>query len=377
MSVKDDILAEAHRLGFLLAGIAKPTTPAHYSSYLEWIAHGLHAEMAYLANDRNKMLRGRPNLILPEARSILCLAIPYPSGLNVSPPAKDEPRGKVAAYAWGKDYHLSLPHRLNTLVKNIQKQIGRTIIWKGYTDTGPILERDLAVQAGLGWIGRNTCLISPPIGSFTFLAEIFWDIELEAETTNSVDLCGRCRRCVDACPTGCILPNRTLDSQKCISYLTIENKSSIPLGIRQKMGNWIFGCDVCQQVCPWNRTFSASEGDPAFKPLHSNPSPILIEEISLTPQTFNTKYKDSPIRRARRSGYLRNVAVALGNIADPGTIPSLRSVLLLEAEPIIRAHAAWALGEFKSSPARSALDQALKSEPDPQVAAEIRLALAK
>ena len=233
---------------------------------------------------------------------------------------------------------------MKQLVAFIEAQVGAPIPNRWYTDTGPILERDLAQRAGLGWIGKNTCLINPRMGSTFFLSEILLDLELEPDPPFATDQCGTCTRCLDACPTQCILPDRTLEARRCISYLTIELKDEIPEDLRPLMGNWVFGCDVCQQVCPWNRF--AQEADPAFASQDMIPLPILTEELHLAPEAFNHKFKRSPVKRAKRRGYLRNVSVALGNAGDPSALPALEAALE-DSEPMVREHAAWAIKNIK------------------------------
>lgn len=336
---------EARRLGFVLAGVTTPDPPSHAIIYLDWLAAGRHAQMTYLETERARERRLNPRLILPECRSVLVLAVRYPAAprANQSPP---EPfTGCVASYAWGKDYHQVLPERLRALVSFLEKVVGRPVAHRFYTDTGPVLERELAQRAGLGWIGKNTCLIHPRLGSYLLLAEIFLDVALEPDEPFSADYCGVCTRCIDSCPTSCILPDRTLDARRCISYLTIENKGIIPAEWRSCLGNWVFGCDVCQIVCPWNR-FSGSAFDPAFAPRPDIVQPDLRREITLTASEFNRKFNDSPVRRARRSGYLRNVAVALGNSRDPAARLALERALF-DAEPLLREHILWALEQIE------------------------------
>jgi len=299
--------------------------------------------MAYLADETSRQRRADPLLILPECKSILVLGTPYNPPLLVGE-GLGVREGRIAAYAHGTDYHLILPERMQQLVAFIEVQVGAPIPNRWYTDTGPILERDLAQQAGLGWIGKNTCLINPRIGSTFFLSEIFLGLELDPDPPFTTDQCGTCTRCLDACPTQCILPDRSLDARRCISYLTIELKDDIPADLRPLMGNWVFGCDVCQQVCPWNR-FSQN-ADPAFTSQDSIPLPVLTEELYLTPEAFNRKFKLSPVKRAKRRGYLRNVTVALGNLADPSALPALEAALE-DSEPMVREHAAWAIKTIK------------------------------
>ena len=346
-TLKQIILDEARRLGFILAGVTTPDPPPHLSVFEDWLTQGRNASMGYMSDNRSRARRADPRLILLECKSILVLAVPYsnPSLIPHPPSEGDEARGKVAAYAWGDDYHHVLPERLQALVKFIEEQVGRTVANRWYTDTGPILERELAQRAGLGWIGKNTCLISPKHGSYFLLAEIFLDLEIEPDPPFATDHCGKCTRCIEACPTDCILPNRTIDAGRCISYLTIELKDDISPALRPLVGGWVFGCDICQMACPWNR-FAAQEGDPAFALLEGGPQPDLTGELGLSPKDFNRKFKKSPIQRARRRGYLRNVAVALGNEGRHEFIPVLE-VALIDSEPMVRSHAAWAIERIR------------------------------
>lgn len=332
--------------------------------------------MAYLDTQRSRECRRNPSRILPECRSILVLGMRYPASLPLiaSSPGNSALHGKIASYAWGADYHETLPVLLRELVSFIDAQVGHPVPNRWYADTGPVLERELAQRAGLGWIGKNTCLINPLKGSYFLLAEIFLAVELEPDLPFTPDRCGSCRRCIDACPTGCILPDRTLDARRCISYLTIELKGSIPAELRPLMDGWLFGCDVCQQVCPWNR-FATSEADPAYGANLVTTAPNVLEEIILSAGDFNRNYRHSPIRRTRRRGYLRNVAIALGNFHNPVAVPALAATLLADPEPLVRAHAAWALGKIDAEPARQALSRAAGSECDPQVKLEIQAGL--
>jgi epoxyqueuosine reductase len=337
--LKQTIKGKARQLGFILAGVTIPEPPPHYSTFENWLAQGRHGVMEYLATERSRTRRVDPRRILPECKSILVLATPY------FPPSTDnggEAKLRIASYARGEDYHDVIPVRMRELVRFIEEQVGGPVKNRYYTDTGPILERDLAQQAGLGWIGKNTCLIHPKQGSYFFISEIFLDLDLEPDLPFVTDHCGTCTRCIQACPTQCILPDRTLDARKCISYLTIELKDDIPVELRAKISDWAFGCDICQMVCPWNRF--AAEGDPAFTPEDAS-LPSLTGELSLTSQAFNQRFKRSPVKRAKRRGYLRNVAVALGNTADIHALPVLQNALDDE-EPMIRKHAQWAIEQI-------------------------------
>jgi epoxyqueuosine reductase len=374
MPVKETIQAEAFNLGFSLVGITSLAPPRHLDVYQRWIERGRHGAMAYLSNDNALQRRANPASILPQGRSVILLGTAYMPATLFPPARPDSGYGRVAAYASGVDYHQWIPDRLEKLAARLEEILGHPILRRGYTDTGPILERELGQRAGLGWIGKNTCLISPRHGSFFFLSELFVDQELEADAPITTDHCGSCRRCIEACPTGCILPDRTLDASRCISYLTIENKGPIPPDLRPQVGNWVFGCDVCQMVCPWNLRF-AKPGEPALTPRPEVAAPRLKDELLLSPQQFNQKFKNSPVQRARRRGYLRNVAVALGNAADPDTIPPLRQTLQEEPEPLVRGHAAWALGRIGTPAAWQALEAAARQETDAAVRQEIQSSL--
>ena len=325
-----------------------------YTSFENWLEQGKHGTMGYLANHQSRTRRADPRLILPECKSILVLALPYSKPAPTSCPSPDfgrgvgvrgqEVRGQIAAYAGGDDYHLVIPERLQKLASFIEGQVGHPFPHRWYTDTGQILERDLAQRAGLGWIGKNTCLIHPHHGSYFLIAEILLGIELKPDAPFQTDQCGTCTRCLEACPTQCILPDRTIDARRCISYLTIELKEELPAELRASIGNWIFGCDVCQTVCPWNR-FAAPDGDPALAARDDIPNPNLIHELETTPEEFNRKFKNSPVKRAKRGGYLRNVATALGNSKDPACVPALKKALN-SPEPMAQEHAKWALEQI-------------------------------
>ena len=372
------IKEQAYRLGFSLVGVTTSDPLPHAHVFKTWLEQGQHGEMTYLNTPRSLVCRARPDKILPECRSILVLGARYPAALSVETNGNRDrlPHGRIASYAWGEDYHDILPRRLQSLVQFIEAQIGHPIPNHWYTDTGPLLERELAQRGGLGWIGKNTCLINPDKGSYFLLAEILLGIELELDQPFTADRCGKCSRCISACPTGCILPDRTLDARRCISYLTIELKGSIPAELRPLMDGWIFGCDICQQVCPWNR-FADSEVDPAFDNPLTRPDPALLKEITLPPDDFTQKYRHSPLKRAKHKGYLRNIAVALGNSRSPKAVAPLTQALMFDGEGLVRAHAAWALGQIGNVPARQALERAVANENQTQVKLELLNSLAK
>jgi epoxyqueuosine reductase len=241
-------------------------------------------------------------------------------------------------------------------------------------DTGPVLEREMAALAGVGWFGKNTNLINTRRGSFFFVGVLLLNIALDYDEPSWTSHCGKCTACLDACPTQAFPAPYVLDARRCLSYLTIELKGAIPRELRPQMGNWIFGCDVCQDVCPWNRKHAKPANEPSFSPREGFESPNLIEWLRMTPEEFRARFKGSPIQRAKRRGLLRNVAVALGNAKDPSAVPALMDALH-DAEPLVRAHAAWALGQIGTAEARRALEEAMTTETDREVREEIEEAL--
>ncbi len=283
------IKAEAKNLGFSLTGITSTDTPDHFGVFEAWLAAGYHADMKYLSRADTVAKRKQPKELMPECKSIICLAFPYPNA-NFLQPNENQLTSRIASYAWLPDYHLTIPILINEFIERIENKLGRNINYKAFTDSAPILERDIAQRAGLGWIGKNSCLIHPDQGSFFLLAEVFTDIELEIDQPLLADRCGSCTRCLEACPTHCILPDRTIDANRCISYLTIENKGPIPRDLRKYTGNWVFGCDICQMVCPWNRIRG---GNTDYQVLPSTEMqqllPDTIDELSLSDVDFKWK----------------------------------------------------------------------------------------
>lgn len=384
MTFVDDLKAEALRLGFCLFGITNTQPTEFFPIFKTWIEAEHHATMSYLENERTRQLRAMPELILPDSRSILCVGIQYPSSLEYDH-VPDQPGnifGKVASYALGKDYHLTIPlllEKLVTWIKNNTPQRESNLLWCAHTDSGPILERELAHRAGLGFLGKNSNLISADIGSFFFIAELFINIKLNPTDTAPDDRCGTCQRCIEACPTQCILPNRTINASRCISYLTIENKGVIPGSLRNSIGNWIFGCDICQLVCPWNihaqmhKKQKSSLAD--FQTCVEFKNYSLHRDLSLTKDEFKHRYQYTAILRTKRRGYLRNIAVALGNLQGPASVPFLIKSLEEEHEPLVRGHVAWALGKIGNASSRYMLEKRKKMEPDEYVQSEIDHAL--
>lgn len=388
-------LAFAHELGLDLISVAPAGPPVTADHYRAWIAQGYHGEMAYLA--RPDALDRRLDLghTLPGVRTVVTVAVNYYPGALDSERSLDASRGLIARFARASDYHEVLLERLSRLAEFLAGEVDHPFQWRAYVDTGPLLEREIAWQAGLGFIGKNTQLIQPRLGSWLLLGELLLSVDLEPGLSLSGTghgpfaaaargSCGQCSRCLEACPTRALVAPFVLDARRCISYLTIELKGFIPQELRTLMGNRIFGCDLCQEVCPWNRRFARPTSDPALRPrtgdddgwtCEDSTAPRLLDLMALDADGFRRRFGDSPVRRARRRGLLRNVAVALGNWADPATVPLLVQALG-DAEPVIRGHAAWALGRIAVPQARRALEKALPVEPDERVRMELAQALA-
>jgi epoxyqueuosine reductase len=363
--------AEARRLGFDLVGVTTPDSPPHLDVYERWLAAGRHGEMAYMATERARQRRADPRRILPGCRSIVVV------GMNCLPDARPDLSAhpmRIAAYARGQDYHGLMLERIEALGRFLQAEAREPVAYRAYVDTGPLLERELAQRAGLGWVGKNTCLINPSHGSHFLLGELLVTLALERDAPFEADRCGSCTRCLDACPTACILPDRTLDARRCISYLTIELRGAIPEDLRPEIGDWLFGCDICQQVCPWNLRFAGPTLDPAFRPRAELVDPQASRFLSLSEAGFLHEFEGSPLLRPGRRGMGRNAAVAAGNRGDRSTVPALASALAYDPEPLVRGHAAWGLGRIGSPEARHALEQAAILEADPAVSAEIATA---
>ncbi len=371
--ISGKIKQAALSLGFDLVGITDAANPGSYPLYQAWVESGHHAEMAYLSSERALSHRADLQKVLPGCQSVLVLA----KKVNPSIPIKEEKehRGKIASYAWNLDYHDTFIPLLKDLARQIEAIAGKPVNARYYTDTGPILERELAARAGLGWIGKNSMLINPEIGSFFLISEILLDLPLEPDKSSITDHCGSCTACIDACPTGCILPNRTIDSRRCLSYLSIELKGEIPRELRPMMKEWVFGCDICQQACPWNQRFAEPTPDPNFVPRAGVPQPDLISELKLTPEEFNLKFKGSPIKRTKRRGYLRNIVTSLGNTKSLELVPHLSQLLHSEPEPLVRQHTAWALGQIGGKDSLQQLKIALNNEEDQKVIGEIKMAI--
>ncbi|HJP31421.1 MAG TPA: tRNA epoxyqueuosine(34) reductase QueG [Candidatus Latescibacteria bacterium] len=368
------VRSEATRLGFDLVGItsADPLEAAEFNA--RWVAQGYAGQMGWL--ERNLEKRADPRQLVPGARSVICLGMYYdPPGAAEGADGDAGLAGRMARYARGDDYHDLIKSRLAGLWESLLAEADHDISGRYYVDTAPVLERELAARAGLGWWGKNTVLIHRRGGSYFLLAELITTAALEIDAP-ATDHCGSCTRCLDACPTEAFPEPYVLDARRCISYLTIELKGSIPEDLRHGMGDWLLGCDICQDVCPWNRR-SASTREPAFHARAGLDPVNLLELIRMDRDAFNERFRRNPAKRPKRRGMLRNAAVALGNSGQRDeAVPVLVGVLQNEEEPLVRAHAAWALGKLGGEQAKRALHEAKQVDQDSDVKREIDSALA-
>ncbi|MBN1264051.1 MAG: tRNA epoxyqueuosine(34) reductase QueG [Anaerolineales bacterium] len=359
-------------LGFDLVGVCRPEPPPHFDIYSRWIEEGHHAGMGYLARESALQARENPLQLLPECQSILVVAKQYlPHNIE----ALQHEDWSISAYAAGQDYHLLIKKKLEQLAENIQATAGRSLPFRTYTDTGPILEKVYARQAGLGWIGKNSCLINPQMGSYLFLGEILLGLPLQPDKPFEFDFCGKCSACREACPASCILSDRTLDAGRCISYLTIEHRGTIPPEHHASIGSWLFGCDVCQTVCPWNKRFAHPTAEPAFQIRDSYWSMDLQSLLRMDRESFRMIFHDSPIQRTKLEGILRNTLILAGSHPDEALVPLLHRHLLHNQSSILRQHAAWSLGHYPFPAVEEILKAANRFETDPAVRQAIYTAL--
>ena len=365
------IQARAHKLGFELVGITPAAQSETIARYQQWIENGYAGKMDYL--ERHLPLKADVRQLLAEAKSVISLAINYYTLDPSKALAEDPTRGQISRYAWGDDYHDVIRQRLSELIDFIKQVAETELRTRVCVDTAPIIEREYAQKAGLGWIGKNTNLIHWRSGSWYFLAEVLINIVLESDTPAVRGSCGTCTLCIEACPTDAIIEPNVLDSRLCISYLTIELKDGIPKALRPKIGNLIFGCDICQEICPWNNKAVPTD-EPAFQPRAENFAPKLLSLIGMTQQEFSRRFKGSPIKRTKRRGFLRNVLVAIGNWGDRRAVPALKDALT-DDEPLVRSHAAWALGRIGGDTAKQILQTRLTVETEQEVITEIQDAL--
>lgn len=344
--LKAELSARARELGFDDCRIAASSAPSHAEEFRDWLAQGAAGEMDWIERSAEK--RGNPELVLPGVKSVVVLAMNYwqgeeKCGMRNSERGMDEKhRGRIARYAWGEDYHDLIEGKLKQLNEFLEETGGRQ---RYYVDTGPVLERDFAAAAGIGWHGKSTMLLNRSLGTWFFLAEIFTTLELPPDPAQA-DHCGSCTSCIDACPTGAITAPHRLDARRCISYLTIELKGSIPLELRQLIGDRIYGCDDCLEACPWNRFAQVSQ-ESAFAARPAVSGMALRDFLALDDAQFREMFRRSPIKRIKRRGFLRNVCVALGNVGTELDLAALE-IAARDPEPLIAEHAAWAIAEIQS-----------------------------
>ena len=355
----------AKELGFDGFGVTREVPAKSVEKYKNWLSLGYEGEMSYMR--RNVEKRSNLDLVLSGVKSVVCLRTNYLTADKGMEFIHDKEHGDISLYALNEDYHDVLAQRHQKLEKKIKEEFSGCQT-KPYVDTGPILEKSLAKNAGLGWIGKHTNLITENVGSYYFLSEILVDAVMEPSEP-SLDKCGTCRSCIDICPTQAIVAPYILDSRKCISYLTIELKGVIPLEFRKAMGNHIYGCDDCQIVCPWN-SFAVKTDEESFRARDG--SFQLIELMRLNDEAFSKRFKKSPVKRTKRRGLLRNVAVALGNSGNLSAVGPLIDALS-DHEPLIRAHVVWALGELLGKKALPILNKTLTNEEEDIVKNEINL----
>ena len=388
---------KARELGFSMVGIVPAVPSKRLDAYMRWVEHEHHGLMGYLARPDRIIRRQDLNVILPDVQSLVCVGLDYHTMRLPDEIVHDPSRGRISNYAWGVDYHDVMTPRLKELGAWLQNATENEVQNRVYVDTGAILERDHAESAGFGFTGKNTMLIGPRRGSWFFLGELLTTASLEFDTMNTqLPGCGSCHRCLDACPTNAFPQPYVLDARRCISYLTIELKGWIPRALRPLLNNWIYGCDVCQDVCPFNRfatvtnetTFypgSGGEiGDWRLETGKASQSPIsnlqsqtwntsappLLDILALDDAGFQERFANSPIKRIKRRRLLRNACVAAGNWGSETAVPIL-TTLLTDAEPLIRGHAAWALLQIGTVGAKTAVSKALENETDEAVRDEM------
>ena len=359
---------KAHALGFQLAGICPAVSPDGFKRIDAWLASGYAGQMHYIADRRDAY--EHPRHVLDGVQSVVMLAMNY----HVGEPAELAPAsGRVSRYAWGAvDYHDLIRERLHAAADYLREIVpgART---RGVVDTAPLLEREFASLAGLGWVGKNTLLLNREAGSWFFLSALLTDAALDYDDPHTADHCGTCRACLDACPTDAFPSPYVLDASRCISYLTIELRESMPVDLRTGVGDWLFGCDICQDVCPWNRDAPEST-EPAFAPTDDMNTIDLAGLFDLDEAAFRARFRHTPLWRPRRRGILRNAAIVLGNRRSPTGLTALVRGLKDE-EPLVRTACAWALGRYEEAEAKEALAARHLVEADAEVLQEIQTAL--
>ncbi len=366
-SLRERLKTRARELGFSSAGVAPAVPSPTLNAYLRWLRAGMHGEMAYLARPDRLARRADLSLVLPGARSLFIVTLDYPALRPAEPALANPERGRISAYAFGPDYHDRMLSGLNALIETLYAETGQPVGARAYVDTGAFLERAHAAGAGLGFTGKNTMLIHPRRGSYFFIGLIITAAALEHDPPPPMPGCGSCARCLAACPTAAFPAPFVLDARRCISYLTIEHRGAIPADLRPSMGSWVYGCDICQEVCPWQR-FAA----PALSLQPDQVAPRLDDLLTLTPDEYMRRFRGTAVWRIGRERLVRNACIAAGNSGLPALVSPLAG-LLADASALIRGHAAWALGRL-GAPA-ALLECALAAEENEEVRHELAAAL--
>ncbi len=360
--VRESVRKRAAELGFAACRFTD-ALPLALGPLLEsWIERGRHGDMDYLATDPEARLS--PQRVLPGAASMVVVAMPYPAAPPLDPEWRERLTGRIAAYTLGDDYHDVMGAKLSELAETVVAAGGgQTSV---HVDSGPLLERNFAERAGLGWLGHNTLLLDQGLGSYFLLGCLLTAARFAPDTARAPSRCGTCRACLPACPTGALDDGPTIDARRCVSYLTIEHRGPIDPALRTGLGNWVFGCDLCQEACPWNDDGAAHD---------SGLRPYLPDLLTLGPEEFRSRYRGTAVFRAKRRGLARNAAIALGNTGNPAAVDALATALADHDEALVRAHAAWALGRLATAASRAALAARLSRERVPPVCREIEAAL--
>jgi epoxyqueuosine reductase len=362
MSLTQRILGRAHELGFALADIAPAIRLPHAERFEAWLEEGYHGSLGYMAE--HAALRVDPRGVMPEAQTVISVGMLYGSPEG----------GHVARYARNADYHDVMRSKLASLAAFVRAEAGGRAKTRSCVDSAPLMERDVALLAGLGWLGKSSCVIHPKLGSYLLLGELCVDLDLEVNSRVHPDRCGTCSRCIDACPTGAIIAPYVVDARRCIAYLTIELQGAIPRPLRALIGDKLFGCDICQEVCPWNRKAPPTP-HAAFAPRADLQDLSVAGLLELDEARFRARFRRSPLWRSHREGLVRNACVVLGNSGDVAAVAPLTQALTHDPSPVVRGHAAWALGRFLPHPvAEAALRAASVRELDPDVLEELRAA---
>ena len=375
-NLKEKIRAEALRLGFSFVGFSKPHQTPHFSKFEEWLHRGVPSNLDYLGKKYVQDGRSSPSSLLNNAGSVLTLGIAYKdrSAGDGSNLPRNKTKGYLASYACLPDYHKLLKQKANKLSGYIKESFYPNLNTRFFVDSGPVMEKDFAFTSGLGWIGKNSLFLSPEFGSYCLLGCLFVNLDIELDLINNFDLCGSCTACIEACPTQAINQDKTIKADKCISYLTTNRERTIPPDLRKKFGNQLFGCDVCQQICPINKVnqIRMKQKLAIIKPINNN-EVDLLSELFLTENEFLIKYANTPIVKLPFEFFLRNLIIVIGNSGSKVFFKHLVQFLIKHPSPLIRLTAAWALSQINFQTCISLFSEALKEENNIEVRAELEL----